>query len=189
MDSKFLESKVRLQDFNSNENLDRGASKVKEALWYITKILFFLNPFPFPVKLKIILLRIFGAKVGKGFNIKPRVNIHFPWKLEIGDDVWIGEEVFILNFELVKIGNNVCISQRAFLCGGNHNYKLPSMPFRNGPINLHDGCWIGACCFIGPNINVGIDSVIAAGSVVTIDIDDNGIYRGNPAVFQKPRWS
>jgi putative colanic acid biosynthesis acetyltransferase WcaF len=116
------------------------------------------------------------------------VNIHFPWKLVVGDHVWIGEEAFLLNFELLSIGNNVCISQRAFLCGGNHDYKTASMPYRNGPITLEDGSWIGANTFIGPNVTIGVDTVVSAGSVVTQSLEGNGIYRGNPVQFIKNRW-
>ncbi|UEG52647.1 WcaF family extracellular polysaccharide biosynthesis acetyltransferase [Mucilaginibacter daejeonensis] len=180
-------SKVRLEKFDPGD-FDRGASKVKEILWYLTKVVFFLSALPYPNKIKIIILKLFGAKVGKGVIIKPRVNIHFPWKLKLGDHVWIGEEVFILNFETTNIGNSVCISQRAFLCGGNHNYKDPAMPYRNGPITLMDGVWVGACCFIAPNVTIGADSVITAGSVVTNNIHGNGIFKGDPAVFIKNRW-
>lgn len=181
-------SKVRLKDFDSSVGLDRGVGKVKEITWYLLKIVFFLSPMVYPVKFKLFLLRLFGAKVGKGVTIKPRVNFHMPWKLEIGDDVWIGEEAFILNFEKVTIGNNVCVSQRAFLCTGNHDYRDPSMPYRNGPITLKDGSWVGACCFVGPNVTVGVDTIITAGSIATSSLDDNGIYKGNPAVYIKPRW-
>jgi putative colanic acid biosynthesis acetyltransferase WcaF len=180
-------SRVKLADFNP-DGFNRGASKLKETCWYIIKVLFFLSALPYPSKLKVILLRMFGAKVGKGVIIKPRVNVHFPWKLKLGDYVWIGEEACILNFENISLGNNVCISQRAFLCGGNHDFRDPSMPFRNAPITLHDGVWIGACCFVAPGISVGIDSVVAAGSIVTMNLDCNGIYRGNPAVYVKSRW-
>ncbi|MBS7566465.1 WcaF family extracellular polysaccharide biosynthesis acetyltransferase [Mucilaginibacter sp. Bleaf8] len=181
-------SGVKLGEFNSS-GFNRGASKLKEVVWYIIKVLFFLTALPFPNSLKVALLKLFGAKVGKGLVIKPRVNIHFPWKLEIGEHVWIGEEAFILNFEKIVIGNNVCISQRAFLCGGNHDYRDPAMPYRNGPITLQNGAWIGACCFIGPGVNIGIDTVITATSVVTTNAGPNGIYRGNPAIYIKPRWS
>jgi putative colanic acid biosynthesis acetyltransferase WcaF len=93
-----------------------------------------------------------------------------------------------LNFEKLTIGNNVCISQRAFLCGGNHDYKIPSMPYRNGPITLKSGSWIGANVFIGPNVVVGVDTVVSAGSVATQSLSDNNIYRGNPAQLIKKRW-
>ena len=181
-------SKVNLKEFDAG-GFDRGAGKFKEALWYIVKMVFFLSSFPYPNSLKISLLKAFGAKVGVGVIIKPRVNIHFPWKMKIGDYVWIGEEVFILNFEGVRIGNNVCVSQRALLCGGNHNYRNPTMPYRNGPITLQDGVWIGACCFVGPNVTVGFDTVVAAASVVTSNINSNSIYKGNPIVYVTNRWN
>ena len=181
-------SKVRLSDFDPSIGLDRGASKAKEAFWYVTKMIFFLTAFPFPSKLKITLLTWFGAKMGKNIVIKPRVNIHMPWKLEIGDYSWLGEEVLILNFELVKIGRNVCISQKAFLCCGNHDYYNPAFNYRNGPITIEDGAWIGASCFVGPNVTIGFDTVITAGSVITSDLDSNGIYKGNPPVRLKDRW-
>lgn len=181
-------SKVRLENFDASIGLDRGANKIKEIIWYCVKIIFFTTILPFPNKLKVLLLKLFGARIGKGVVIKPRVNIHMPWKLVVGNYVWIGEEAFLLNFELLSVGNNVCISQRAFLCGGNHDFRNPAMPYRNGPITLMDGSWVGAGCFIGPNVKVGIDSVIAAGSVLTQSVDGNGIYRGNPAIFISERW-
>lgn len=182
-------SKVKLADFDPTDGLKRGASGFKESMWYIVKMLFFLTAFPVPQVFKAVLLKWFGARIGRGIIIKPRVNIHMPWKLEMGDYCWLGEEVFILNFEPVKIGKNVCISQRTFLCGGNHNYRDPAFKYRNGPITIQDGAWIGANCFVGPNITVGTDTVVAAGSVVTSDLDANSIYRGNPACRIKSRWN
>ena len=168
-------SKVSLKDFDATVGLDRGASKIKEVIWYLTKVCFFLSALPYPSKFKVSILKLFGAKIGKGVVIKPRVNIHFPWKLKIGDNVWIGEEAFLLNFEQFKIGNNVCISQRSFLCGGNHDYRKPAMPYRNGPIELKDGCWIGACSFIGPNVIIGQDTVITVGSVIVNDQESDQV--------------
>lgn len=181
-------SRVRLKDFNPGD-FDRGAGKFKEIVWYLFKMLFFLTAIPYPSSLKVRILRMFGAKVGSGIVIKPRVNIHFPWKLEIGNDVWIGEEACILNFEKVVICSNVSISQRVFLCGGNHNYKDTAMSYRNGPIVLEDGVWVGACCFIGPGVTIGYDTVVTAGSVVTANLSSNGIFRGDPAIFIKHRWN
>jgi putative colanic acid biosynthesis acetyltransferase WcaF len=182
------QSKVNLRGFDSSIGLERGAGKLKEVSWYLVKVMFFLSALPYPNGLKCVLLRLFGAKVGSGVIIKPRVNIHFPWKLKIGNDVWIGEEVFLLNFEQLTVGNNVCISQRAFLCGGNHDFRIPEMPYRNGMITLMDGVWIGASVFVSPGVTVGTDSVVTAGSVVTGNLLPNGIYKGNPLAYIKQRW-
>jgi putative colanic acid biosynthesis acetyltransferase WcaF len=188
MGAELYTSKVKLEDFDASAGLDRGAGKLKEIMWYFIKMIFFLSAMPYPNSWKRTLLKLFGAEIGHGVIIKPRVNIHFPWKLIIGNHVWIGEEAFLLNFELLTLGNNVCISQRAFLCGGNHDFRVPCMPYRNGPITLMDGCWIGASVFIAPGIIVGTDSVVTAGSVVTESLGENGIYKGNPLVFIKQRW-
>tara|TARA_R110002012_G_scaffold34820_8_gene100062 strand:- start:5826 stop:6386 length:561 start_codon:yes stop_codon:yes gene_type:complete len=176
-----MEPTCDLSKFNSKEGLDRGASKVKEIFWYLIKIVFFLSALPYPSKFKCFLLRLFGTQVGKGVIIKPRVNIHMPWKLQIGNHVWIGEETFILNFELITIGNNVCISQRAFLCGGNHDYRDISFRYRNGPINLEDGSWVGASVFLGPNSHLKKNSILTASSVGSGIFEENMIYQGNPA--------
>lgn len=181
--------KVRLDQFNSQLGLDRGASKTKEMLWYTIKVVFFLSAIPYPSKFKVFLLKAFGAKIGKGLVIKPRVNIHFPWKLVVGDNCWIGEEVFFLNFELLTIGNNVCISQKVFVCGGNHDYKDPTMPYRNGVIVLEDGSWVGAASFVGPNVKIGINTIVSVGSIVTKSLPENGVFsNGNPLQLVKERW-
>src|SRR5882724_10849739 len=100
-----------------------GASSFKRLLWYFINALFFQMPFNPSSSVKVFFLRLFGAKLGKGINIKPGVNIKYPWFLEVGDDTWIGEEVWIDNLTTVKIGKNVCLSQGAMLLTGNHNYR------------------------------------------------------------------
>jgi putative colanic acid biosynthesis acetyltransferase WcaF len=158
------------------------------AAWYLIKMAFFLTAFPWPSAIKAHLLRIFGSKVGIGVVLKPRLNIHIPWKLEIGDHVWIGEEVLILNFEPIKIGAHACISQRAFLCGGNHDFRDPSMTYRNRPILVGDGAWIGAQVFVAPGVVIGTDAVITAGSIVTKDLPAGMICAGNPCRPVNSRW-
>ncbi len=180
--------KTRLDQFDSAKGLDRGRSKAFEALWYLLKCVFLLSPLPWPIGLRRGLLRAFGAKVGEGVVIKPRVNVHFPWKLEVGDHAWIGEEVFILNFEPVKIGAHACISQRAFLCTGNHDYRDPRFSYRNAPITIGSGAWIGAGVFVGPGAEVGEEAVAAAGSVITRNVPANAVVAGNPASERAERW-
>lgn len=181
--------KTRLNQFNAERGLDRGRSKGTEMLWYLLKCFFLLSALPWPMGLKRCLLRSFGAKVGHGVVIKPRVNVHFPWKLEIGDYAWIGEEVFILNFEPVKIGAHACISQRAFLCTGNHDYRDPCFSYRNAPIGIGSGVWVGAGVFVGPGVQIGEEAVAAAGAVLTRSVPKNTIWGGNPAGERGMRWS
>lgn len=183
-----MEHKVNLSQFDAKNGLNRGKSKVYEALWYLIKMIFFLSPFPWPNFLKAGLLRMFGAKIGRGLVIKPRVNIHFPWKLEIGDHVWLGEEVFILNFEKVIVNSHVCISQRAFLCGGNHDFRDYAFRYRNGLITLEEGSWIGAQSFVAPDTTIGKYCVITAGSVVVGNLPGGKVCSGNPCKPVKERW-
>ena len=180
--------KTRLDQFDAEKGLDRGRSKAVEAVWYLLKCVFLLSALPWPMGVKAKLLRAFGAKIGNGVVIKPRVNVHFPWKLEVGDHAWIGEEVFILNFEPVKIGAQACISQRAFLCTGNHDYRDPQFSYRNAPITIGGGAWIGAGVFVGPGVEVGDEAVAAAGSVITRNVPANAVVAGNPASERGPRW-
>lgn len=182
------ESRVRLDTFDPKLGLDRGRSKLVEIIWYLTKWVFFLSAFPWPQGLKHFLLRCFGASIGAGVVIKPRVNIHFPWKLTVGDHVWIGEECFILNFETATLGANACLSQRTFLCGGNHDFRSPSFEYRNKPITIGTGSWIGAQSFISPGVEVGPNSVVAAGSIVTKSLPANAVCAGNPCEVKSTRW-
>jgi putative colanic acid biosynthesis acetyltransferase WcaF len=181
-------TRIRNDLFDPAFGLDRGRTKLVEAIWYAMKCVFFLSPWPYPSALKRLVLRCFGARIGRGVVIKPRVNIHFPWKLTVGDHAWIGEEVFVLNFELVTIGAHCCISQRAFLCGGNHDFRQRNMPYRNQPIVVKDGAWIGAQAFVASGVTIGIEAVIAAGSIVTHDQPAYMVCAGNPCSAVKNRW-
>jgi putative colanic acid biosynthesis acetyltransferase WcaF len=183
-----MKTRVRNDLFDASKGLDRGRSRAVEVLWYLAKCVFFLPPWPWPSALRRQVLRCFGARIGRGVVIKPRVNVHLPWKLVVGEFTWIGEEVFILNFEPVTIGAHCCLSQRAFLCTGNHDYRQPEMPYRNQPITLEDGAWVGAQVFVAPGVTLGTDAVIAAGSIVTKNQPPGMVCAGNPCVAIKRRW-
>lgn len=142
--------------------------------------------FPFS-GFKRFILRMFGAKVGKGVVIKPCVNIKYPWKLTIGNNVWIGEQVWIDNLDQVTIGANSCLSQGAFLLCGNHDFKSSSFDLWVKPIILEEGVWIGAKSIVCPGVIVGSHAVLQVGSVATHNLEANGIYAGNPAVRVKDR--
>jgi putative colanic acid biosynthesis acetyltransferase WcaF len=179
-------SKIRLDLFN-NDWYHPGAGTLKRTFWYFTNVIFFKNGWlPFS-GIRIQLLRLFGAKVGKGVVLKPCVNIKSPWRLEIGDHCWIGENVWIDNLVLVRIERQVCLSQGAFLLTGNHNYKDPAFGLMTGEIHLAEGVWIGAQSIVCPGITCQEGSVLSAGSVATQNLQSWGIYQGNPAIFKKNR--
>jgi putative colanic acid biosynthesis acetyltransferase WcaF len=165
----------------SAAHFDRGASMGKEALWWLARALFFLTPFPWPSGLRVALLRAFGARIGEGVVIREGVNISFPWRLTLGNHVWLGEEVMILSLAPVVIGSNVCVSQRAFLCSGSHDFQAETFNLITKPITVGDGCWIAAAAFIAAGVEIGAGSVVSAGSVVIGNVPPRTLVRGNPA--------
>ena len=146
-----------------------------------TNALFFINPlFPFR-RVKPVLLRLFGAKVGRGVVIHPGVNIKYPWKLIIGDHCWIGQRAWLDNIDRLTLGDHVVISQGAMLILGSHDYKKADYPTMSGPVTLEDGSWVGAGAMVLMNVTLRSHSMLAAGSVATRDLEAYTIYRGNPA--------
>jgi putative colanic acid biosynthesis acetyltransferase WcaF len=164
---------------------DRGASLAKETIWVLVKWIFFQGAFPWPSALRVFWLRLFGAEVGEGVVIRSGVNITFPWRMRIGDHVWIGEEAFILSLAPVTIEGSVCISQRAFLCTGSHDHTKPSFDLKTAPITLRHGSWVAAQAFIGPGVEIGEGSVVAAGTVLMESVAARVLVRGNPGVVVK----
>lgn len=177
---------VDLKTFTADQ-FNKGAGFIKQTLWYFTNAIFVRaswNPF---MGIKIALLKAFGAKIGKNLVIKNNVCIKFPWKLSIGDNVWLGEYVWIDNLDYVTIGNNVCISQGALLLTGNHDYTCSSFDYRNAPIVIENGAWIGAKCIVCPGVTVHSHAILTVGSIATKDMEEYTIYKGNPAIKIRDR--
>ena len=163
-----------------------GGSPLKRGLWYVVSIVFFKSAFPF-YGTKRFLLRLFGAKVGKGVVIKPHVAIKYPWRLALGNYVWIGEQVWIDNLANVTIHDNCCISQGAMLLCGNHNYKKSTFDLIVKEIHLEEGAWMGAKSLATPGVRMGSHSLLTAGSTATMSLEPYGIYQGNPATKVRQR--
>ncbi len=177
--------KVNLNTFTNSE-YQIGANKLKIVLWYLCNLLFFKSGNPF-YWLKTCILQCFGAKVGTNVLIKPHVSIKYPWKLIIGDNVWIGEHAWIDNIDMVSIGNNVCISQGALIISGNHDYKKSTFNLITKPIEIHDGAWLGAKSIVCGGSIISENSILTVGCVWCGTTEKNGIYKGNPAVYYKER--
>ena len=105
----------------------------------------------------------------------------------IGDDCWLGENVWIDNLDNISIGNNVCLSQGALLLTGNHDYTVSNFPYRNAPIILEDGVWIGAQTVVCSGVVCKSHSILSVGSVATKTLEEYTIYQGNPAVAVRKR--
>lgn len=160
---------------------DRGAPRWKEALWIAVRAVFFLPSIPFPSDLRAGLLRMFGASIGRDVAIRSGVNISMPWRMEIGDSVWIGEGVRILSLAKVCVGSHVCISQEVFLCTGSHDFSKDEFTLVTGDIRIEDHCWLAARVFVSPGVTVGEGSVVGANSTVLRDVAPRCFVAGNPA--------
>src|SRR5436190_8356251 len=171
---------MRLSDYTTG-GFDRGQPGWFEALWVVVKCLFFLNPVPWPSELRVALLRAFGAKIGTGVVVRSQVNVTFPWRLTIGNDVWLGEEVLILSLAPVTLESDICISQRAFLCTGSHQFQGPNFDLVTKPITVRSKSWVAAQAFIAPGVEIGEGSMVAAGSVVVESVPAKSLVQGNPA--------
>jgi len=134
-----------------------------------------------------ILLKIFGAKIGLGGKIKSRLFISEPWNLEVGDHCWFGEDLWIDNLSMVYIGDRVCLSQGVYICTGNHNYRKETFDLELKNIIIEDDCWIAAKSIIAPGTIMKRGSVASLGSLISGNIEEYGIYKGNPAKLFKKR--
>ncbi len=162
--------------------IDIGAGRIKQTVWYFINIIFFKNPFNIFSPTKVMLLKLFGARLGEGVVVKPAVNIKYPWKLQVGDNSWIGEEVWIDNLSDITIGRNVTLSQGCLLLTGSHDHTRTSFDFLSQPIVLEDGVWIGARAVVGGGITCRTHSILGINSVTEKDLEPYTIYKGNPAV-------
>ncbi|WP_291856294.1 WcaF family extracellular polysaccharide biosynthesis acetyltransferase [Marinilabilia sp.] len=170
-----------------NSWFNPGQGIIVRTIWHFTNTIFFTNGlFPFS-GFKVFLLKIFGAQIGRGVVVKPRVNVKYPWNLSIGENTWIGEGVWIDNLAKVSIGANCCLSQGVLLLCGNHNYRRETFDLMVGEIILEDGVWIGANSIVPGNSVCQTHSVLSLQSVAPVKMEPYMIYRGNPAVSVKKR--
>jgi putative colanic acid biosynthesis acetyltransferase WcaF len=164
-----------------------GAPYWKQLLWYfigsplLTSYLLPLNNF------KVAILRIFGAKIGKGVRIKPGVRVKFPWRLNIYDYVWIGENAWIDNLADVTIESHTCLSQNVYLCTGNHDWNDANFKLKIAPIYIQESSWVAANSVIGPGVVIGKGAVLTLGGVTGRSLEPMTIYAGNPAQPIKKR--
>lgn len=148
---------------------DKGRPVPVQALWLAISGLL-ITRWWCPGRVRVAVLRAFGANIGENVLIRHRVRIHWPWKLTVGSDTWIGEDTWILNLEPVTIGSDVCISQSVLLCTGSHDRRSSTFEFDNAPIVIEDGAWVAARATVLRGVTVGSDAVVGATALVTADV-------------------
>ncbi len=134
-----------------------------------------------------MVLRMFGAKVGKGVRIYGSTSIWLPSNLRIGHRVIVGPRVRLYNQGAIDIGDRVVISQDAHVCASSHDVNDYYFQLVLRPIRIEANAWIAAEAFVGPGVTVGESAVLGARGVAVRDLEPWGIYGGNPAKYLKKR--
>ena len=133
------------------------------------------------------LLRSFGAKIGRDVIIRPSAQITYPWKVEIGDYSWIGDDVVLYSLGDIEIGSNTVISQRSYLCTGSHDYASNNFDIYSKKIIIGSKCWLATDVYVAPFVSIGDGTVVGARSSVFKSLPSNKICIGSPAKPIKDR--
>lgn len=132
-------------------------------------------------------LRVFGARVGRGARIHGSVSVWHPGNLELGRNVLIGPGARLYNQGMISIGEGTVISQRAHLCASGHDVDNSNFQLVLGPIVIGRRCWVAAEAFIGPGVTMKDHAVAGARAVAFGELEVQGIYAGNPARLIRKR--
>jgi len=156
-------------------------NRLLRALWGGIYFLLF-RPSPRPLHAwRVMLLRLFGAKIGSGCHIYPNVKIWAPWNLELGDHVAVADGVTLYCMDKIRIGDYTVVSQGAYLCGGTHDYNSANLQLVALPIEIGARAWVCAEAFVHPGVMVPEGAVVGARAVVTKTLPDPwAVYAGNP---------
>jgi putative colanic acid biosynthesis acetyltransferase WcaF len=165
----------------------RGRGAVTVQLWWLVQSTLFAWSPQFMYSWRRFLLRLFGARIGEKVIIRPTAHIQFPWKVQIGDHSWIGDEVNLYSLGNIKIGSNVVISQRSYICTGTHDPRSLSFDICGHEIIIEDQCWIATDVFVAPGITIGRGTLVAARSSVFKNLPGGKICMGSPALVIKDR--
>ena len=162
---------------------------VKRGLWACCQLPFWAVTPRALTRFRILLLRLFGAKIGQGCRVNCGVRVWEPWNLVMGDYAQVGDSVEVYNLARIEIGAHSVVSQKTYLCSATHDYKDTSFPLYSKPITIGTGVWVASGVFVGPGVTIGDASVVGACSVVTKDLPPRMVCAGNPCRPIKPRES
>jgi putative colanic acid biosynthesis acetyltransferase WcaF len=183
-----MRNRVRL-DLYSQDGYSRGRSGAIVLLWWFVQgTLFRYSPHPL-YGWRRFLLRLFGARIGKGVLVRATARFTYPWKVAIGDHSWVGDYAEFYSLDRIAVGSHCVISQYAYLCTGTHDMTDERFGLVTSPIRIGDGAWIASGAFVYPGVTVGEMGVAAARSTVTRDIPPCEVHAGTPARYRKHRFA
>lgn len=169
------------------QHLLSTSNKLARAIWEIAWLLL-CRPTPRPFHAwRCMIVRLFGAKLGRNIRLYPSVKIWAPWNLIMGDDSCLGPDVDCYCVDKITLGAHSTVSQYSFLCTASHDYTDVSMPLITAPIIIGEHAWVTADVFIAPGVTVGDGAVVIARSSVFTDVEPWTVIAGNPAQPVKPR--
>ena len=165
----------------------RGRSRVAVQLWWLVQSTLFRWSPQVAYGFRRWLLRRFGANVGRHVLIRPSVSTTYPWKVTIGDYVWVGDDVVLYSLGDIEIGANAVVSQRSYLCTGSHDYSRVDFPIYAKKITVEPEAWLAAGVFVAPGVTIGRGAVVGARSSVFANMPAGMICMGYPCVPVKSR--
>lgn len=165
----------------------RGRSAVICQLWWLVQDTVFRWSPQFLFGFRAWLLRLFGARIGVDVRIRPTTRVTYPWKLTIGNHVWVGDDCVFYNLGEIVLGNHVALAHDVYLCTGLHDYTKIEFPIGAKAIVLEDEVWLPNDVFVGPGVTIGRGTLVGARSTVLNDLPPGMICYGYPAKPVKPR--
>ncbi|WP_201467469.1 acyltransferase [Janibacter melonis] len=136
-------------------------------------------------RLKSAYLRSLGAEVGDRVVLYPGLWIMPVRGLRLGDDVDLAKGVLITGRGGVSVGSRTLVGYGTRIISSNHKVSGAGTVFGAGhehaPVTIGADAWIGAGCTILPGVSIGDRAVIAAGAVVTKDVQEGDVVGGVPA--------
>lgn len=127
------------------------------------------------------LMRVYGAKIGKGTSIHMGTHFYSLKNLKIGQDSIIGNGVFLDGRDKLIIGDHVSIASEAMIYNSEHDINSEDFHHILDEVEIGDFVFIGPRAIILPGVSIGKGAIIAAGAVVTKDVADFAIMGGVPA--------
>lgn len=165
----------------------RGRSAFFVQLWWLIQATLFAWSPQFMYGWRAFLLRLFGAEIGNNVIVRPTVRVTYPWKLAIGNNSWVGDDVVLYTLGRISIGDDAVVSQKSYLCAGGHNYRSEKFDIFADPIVIEDECWVASDVFVAPGVTIGKGAVVGARSSVFNNLPEGMICLGSPAKAVKPR--